>query len=167
MHETPSELTELQARIDESYVRAGDHLLSIHTASRRMMAEDVVHTLQGVCIFNLATVNRSNEPIVAPIDGLFLGGILWFGSSKDSVRFTHIRRNPSVSAAYTRGEEISILIHGIAHEIDTLSGNYERFHDYCREIYGPNYDNLGFWETAPFAWVEARRFYAADMGSGA
>lgn len=42
-----------------------------------------------------------------------------------------------------------MLIHGKAHEIDTSSGKYERFHDYCREIYGKSYDDWGFWGKGP------------------
>ncbi len=37
-----------------------------------------------------------------------------------------------------------MLIHGKAHEIDTSLGKYERFHDYCREIYGKSYDDWSF-----------------------
>ncbi len=163
MHESQKELESLQAIIDNSYRSAGNHLLSIHKPEWRIDAVQVAGILKGVCILNLATVNRHGEPIVAPVDGLFLGGIFWFGSSSNSLRFKHIRNNPNISAAFTKGEEISILVHGIAHEIDTSSGTYERFHDYCREIYGSEYDNWGYWGNAPFAWIEARRFYAIEM----
>lgn len=163
MHETDTEIERLQSLIDDSYRKAGDHLRSIHQDDCRMTARDVCTLLQGVCVLDLATVSLAGRPIVAPIDGLFLGGVFWFGSSRNSVRFRHIRQNPNVSAAFTQGEEISILVHGTAHEIDTASGEYERFHDYCREIYGPNYDEWGYWENEPFAWIEARRFYALDL----
>lgn len=163
MHESPEEIAALQTIIDESYQRAGSHLLSIHQPKWRIGASQVAEILKGVCVLNLATVNQNGEPVVAPVDGLFLGGTFWFGSSDNSLRFKHIRSNPSVSAAYTQGEKVSILVHGTAHEIDTASGNYERFHEYCREIYGPEYDAWGYWGHAPFAWIEAKRFYAIIM----
>lgn len=163
MHETEAELTKLQALLDASYLRAGKHLLSIHKEEWRLSAQEVSKTLRGVCVLNLATVNKANQPRVAPIDGLFLGGSFWFGSSHESMRFQHIRSNANVSAAYTVGEEISIVVHGVAHEIDTSTGQFERFHDYCREVYGPEYDSFGFWGHAPFAWIEAETMYAIKM----
>ena len=125
-----------------------------------MSACEVSETLTGVCVLNLATVNAANQPRVSPVDGLFLGGHFWFGSSHDSLRFKHIRGNPNISAAYTVGEEISVVVHGVAHEIDTSTGDFERLHEYCREVYGPKYDSFGYWGNAPFAWIEPQTMYA-------
>lgn len=163
MYESRSELAALQELLDQSYRTAGRHLLSIHREDWRLSAQAVSELLHGVCILNLATTNRLGAPLVAPVDGLFLGGRFWFGSGSNSLRFAHLRRDPRVSAAHTVGEEISIVVHGIAREIDTGSGNYERFHDYCREVYGPGYDDWGYWDNAPFAWIEAHRMYAIRM----
>ena len=124
MHETPQQIDELQQLLNNSYESAGEHLLSIHSQKWRMSAEEICALLKNVCVLDLATVNTLGHPIVAPVDGLFLQGRFWFGSSQKSERFRHIRANPHISAAHTRGEEISILIHGIAHEIDTSSGEY-------------------------------------------
>lgn len=155
MHESREELTELQALLDGSFASAGAHLRSIHTDEWRLAAQEISATLQGVCVLNLATTTSQGQPIVAPVDGLLVGGKFWFGSSKHSLRFRHIRRDPIVSAAYTKGEEVSIIVHGIAHEIDTASGRYERFHDYCLEIFGPQYGDWGYWGNEPFAWIHA------------
>ena len=163
MHESPQEIQELQTLLNQSYGSAGEHLLSIHEPKWRMTAEQICSLLRGVCVLDLATANHSGQPLVAPVDGLFLGAKFWFSSSHKSQRFRHIRTNPRVSAAHTRGEEISILIHGIAHEIDTSSGHHERLHDYCREVYGPGYDDWGFWGKEPYAWIEPRRIYAIQM----
>jgi hypothetical protein len=167
MHETAAELGALQRILDRSYASAGQHLRSIHHPQMRMRADEVCVTLTGVCIADLATVSSRNRPFVAPVDALFLGGVLWFGSAPNSLRFKHIRRNPHVSAAVTRGEEISILVHGLAHEIDTASGDYERLHEYCREVYGAQYDGYGFWGKVPFAWIEPERMYAVRMRAAA
>lgn len=160
MHESTEELASLQQLLDASYSTAGEHLLAIHQAEWRMPAESVSSALRGVCVLNLATVSATGAPVVAPVDGLFLGGHFWFGSANNSRRFQHLRRDPRVSAAYTLGEEISVVVHGLAHEIDTSTGDFERLHDYCREVYGDAYDSFGFWGNAPFAWVEPQRMYA-------
>jgi nitroimidazol reductase NimA-like FMN-containing flavoprotein (pyridoxamine 5'-phosphate oxidase superfamily) len=122
-----------------------------------------MHESPSDLALNLATVNSRGEPFVAPIDGLFLRGTFWFGSSQSSLRFVHIRANPNVSAAYTDGEEVSVLVHGRAHEIDSASGDHEDLHDYCREVYGEGYDSWGYWGKEPFAWIEPRRLFAAEM----
>ena len=70
-----------------------------------------------------------------------------------------------MSAAYTRGEEISILVHGLAHEIDSASGRYERLHEYCREVYGPKYDSYDYWGKEPFAYIEPRSLFAIKIGT--
>ena len=163
MHETSEEISALQDLLDRSYADAGVHLRSIHTDNWRMTAEAVCATLSGVCVLNLATVSRRGRPIVAPVDGLFLGGLFWFGSAHNSLRFRHIRHTPFVSGAYTRGEEVSVVVHGVAKEIDTASGEYERLHEYCREIYGTGYDGWGFWGKQPYAWIEPERMYAIEI----
>ena len=68
--------------------------------------------LPGVQVLNLATVSRSCAPRVAPVDGLFYRGRFWFGSVAASVRFTHLRERPQVSASHTRGEELAVIVHG-------------------------------------------------------
>jgi nitroimidazol reductase NimA-like FMN-containing flavoprotein (pyridoxamine 5'-phosphate oxidase superfamily) len=163
MHETESDLVALQATLDETYRLAGEHLRSIHTPERRMNASQVCDHLRGVCVLNLATVSQGCAPFVAPVDGLFYRGRFWFGSAPNSLRFRHIRKNPQVSAAYTLGEKVSMILHGLAHEIDTCQDQYQGLHDYLREVYGPQFDSWGYWGEFPYAWIEARRFYAMQM----
>src|SRR3712207_2318719 len=87
--ETPEDLAELQALLDRSYERAGQHLRGIFTPEQRIPAGELAALLPGVQVLNLATVTRSCEPRVAPVDGLFYRGRFWFGSSPTSARFTH------------------------------------------------------------------------------
>lgn len=159
MYETTQELDDLQALLDRSYARAGSHLLSIHTPSWRMSAQDLSETLVKVCVMDLATVGGQGNPIVAPVDGLFLHGKFWFGSGNNSLRFRHIRNNPQVSAAHTRGEELSIIVHGKAQEIDVSTGEHGDLRKYCREIY-PDYDNWGMWGKQPYAYIHATSLFA-------
>src|SRR5919112_2997363 len=114
MHETAEDLIELTALLDRSYARAGDHLRSIFTPERRIPAAVLAALLPGVQVLNLATVNRACAPRVAPVDGLFYRGRFWFGSAAASVRFSHLRERPKVSASHTRGEELAVIVHGTA-----------------------------------------------------
>ncbi len=166
MHESPAEIQSLQALLDRSFANAGEHYRSIHVPGWRLTASEVCELLTGVAIFDLATVSSAQKPYVAPVDGLFLKSTLWFASSHNSLRFKHIRTNPQVSAAYTQGEDISIVIHGVAHEVDTSLPGHEALHDYCVEIYGPTYDAWGYWGKMPYAWLEPTAMYASRPGRG-
>jgi uncharacterized pyridoxamine 5'-phosphate oxidase family protein len=163
MRETPEDIARLQKLLDESYARSGEHLRSIITPKRRLSAEDVARELQGMTLLSLATVNSRCEPIVSPVDGMFLHGQLWFGSAENSLRFRHIRARPQVSATHTRGEELVVTVHGIAHEIDKSVGDYEELKQCFREVYGPQWDSWGYWESAPYAWIEPRVMFAASF----
>jgi len=115
-------------------------------------------------LLSLATVTARCEPIVSPVDGVFYLGLVWFGSSEQSVRFRHIRARPQVSATHTRGETLVVTVHGTAREIDKSSGQYEGFKDVLRDVYGPNWDSWGYWESAaPFAFIEPRVMFAATF----
>ena len=87
MHETPEDLTALQALIDCSYAAAGPHLLSIHEPQRRLSAEQVSERLTGMCLLTVATVTRDCRPIAGPVDGIFYRGAFHFGSADNSVRY--------------------------------------------------------------------------------
>ncbi len=163
MHESVADIEALQFLLDTSFTSAGSHLRSIHEEKQRLSAQEVCTELSGVCILHLATVSASGMPIVAPVDGLFLKGKFWFCSAATSVRFGHIRQNNRVSAAYTRGETLSVLVHGVAHEVDTEGGGHDDVRQYCLEVYGPSYSEWGYWGRYPFAWIEPRRMFAGYM----
>src|ERR687894_198835 len=114
MHETAEDLLALSNLLDHSYARAGAHLRSIFTPERRIPADKLVALLAGVQVLNLATVTRACAPSVAPVAGLFYRGRFWFGSAAASVRFTHLRQRPQVSASHARGEELAVIVHGTA-----------------------------------------------------
>ena len=160
MHETDDDLRELQELLDESYARAGDHLRSIFTPDRRLSAPRLARMLTGVQVLNLATVTAAGEPRVAPVDGLFFRGRFWFGSSHTSVRFRHIRARPAVSAALTRGEELAVIVHGTAHEVDTASVDARPFRDYCVQVYGESWYDWG--ASAAYARIEPTRMFTYE-----
>ena len=167
MHETSQDIVRVQRLLDESYEQAGPHLRSIITPARRLNAQQVCNELHGMTLLNLATVTARCEPIVSPVDGIFYKGLLWFGSAENSVRVRHLRARPQVSATHTRGEDLGVTVHGIAHEIDKTSGKYDRFRDCLREVYGPQWDGWGYWSSAPFAWIEPRVMFAVTFKGAA
>src|SRR6476660_5941400 len=105
MHETPEDLTALQALLDRSYARAGEHFRRITTDERRLDAAQVCERLQGMTLLVLATVTKDGRPLNGPVDGIFYRGHFHFGSSPDSVRFRHIASRPFVSATHLPAEE--------------------------------------------------------------
>jgi nitroimidazol reductase NimA-like FMN-containing flavoprotein (pyridoxamine 5'-phosphate oxidase superfamily) len=166
MRESPEELAELQAALDRSYESAGEHLKSICAPKFRMGAEAVAETLTGMCLLHLATATRAGEPIVGPVDGVFYRGRFVFGSSPNSVRFRHVRKRPSVSAAHTRGEELSVIVHGTAHILDTSTGEHDGLREVYREVYGKQYDSWGHWGNASYASIEPRKMFATRFDFG-
>jgi uncharacterized pyridoxamine 5'-phosphate oxidase family protein len=161
MHETPAEVAELERLLDASYARAGEHLQGIHTPARRVNATRLCELLVRVCVLDVATVSSKGEPRVAPLDGLFFHGRFVIGTSPKSLRFRQLARNAAVSAAHTRGEKLSVLVHGTAVSIDTSDPREEPLHQYFREVYGPDYDSWGFWGKAGFWRIEPRLMFAA------
>lgn len=163
MYETPDDLRRLQALIDESFAAAGDHLRSIFTEERRLDALQLSERLQGVNVLALATVTAAGEPRVGPVDGLFFRGEWYFGSSPESARFRHLRARPAVSAAHTRGEEMAVVVHGTAHELDKEAPEHRAFRDYLFEVY-PDWD---LWSAgAAYARIEAARMFTFGGAGG-
>ena len=166
MHETGDDLLDLQRALDESDAAAGEHLRSIFRPERRLIAEQVVAELRGVFVLHLATVTAAGEPRVAPIDGLFFRGHFWFGFPPGAVRIAHVRKRPQVSATYTKGEQVCVLVHGVAHEVAEEAPAYAEYEVYARDVYTPEVwdywraryeDRRGVGLTA---WIEPSRIFA-------
>lgn len=159
MHETAEDLEQLQALLDDSYAKAGAHLLSIHTDNWRLSAEQITETLTGMCVLNLATVNSRGEPIQGPVDGQFYRGRFYCGSARSSMRARHIKARPAVSVAHVRGEEMAVVVHGTAHEVERESERGLGYRDYLVEIYG---GEMGEWQGAEVVYweIEPRRMFA-------
>jgi hypothetical protein len=162
MYETPEDLTALNELLDRSHARAGDHLRSIFTPERRLAADELATLLSGVQVLNLATVSRACAPRVAPVDGLFYRGRFWFGSAAASVRFTHLRERPQVSASHTRGEELAVIVPGTVALIDRGDPAHAGFATYYREVYGFGWEE---WDLpVQFARIDATHLYTYRTG---
>jgi hypothetical protein len=159
MHETKEELQALQRLLDASHARAGSHLRSIWSSEHRLDADELCAELAGVEVLDLATVNASGEPRVAPVDGLFFRGRFWFGSADTSARFRNIRANPAVSGAVTRGlETFLVIVHGRAVETDPRGPEAGGFADHARAVYEFDWDAAH--PTAPYARIDAQTMLA-------
>jgi hypothetical protein len=114
MLETPEELERLQELLDESARSAGPHLSSVITPDRRLSAEDLCRTLQGMRLLVLATVTSDGRPLAGPVDGYFIHGAFHFSSADNSVRMRHISSRSAVSATHLPGEHLAVTVHGKA-----------------------------------------------------
>jgi uncharacterized pyridoxamine 5'-phosphate oxidase family protein len=157
-HETAEDIRELQRLLDESHAAAGAHLKRIFSDERRVSAEDLPGHLTGVQVTALGTVTAAGEPRVAPVDGLFYRGRLWFGSAPDSNRFRNIRARPQVSASITHGEEFALVVHGTARVVDLNGDEHAGFAEYIGEVYGV--DKIDWSKGHPYAWIEAKRMFS-------
>jgi nitroimidazol reductase NimA-like FMN-containing flavoprotein (pyridoxamine 5'-phosphate oxidase superfamily) len=165
MNETAEDLAALQGLLDASYARAGAHTLRIHTAERRLTAEEVAERLTGMVLLTLATVTRDGRPIAGPVDGVFHRGAFHFGSAPDSLRFRHIAHRPHVSAVHMPGEHLAVTVHGRAVPVDVKQDR--GFRQALLDIYAPRYGES--WETEfldsgpMYARIEADRMLTYAM----
>jgi nitroimidazol reductase NimA-like FMN-containing flavoprotein (pyridoxamine 5'-phosphate oxidase superfamily) len=170
MHETADDLARLQALLDRSYAAAGRHLREVITPDRRLTAEQLASRLDGVCLLVLATVSADGRPISGPVDGIFHRGRFHFGSSSDSLRFRHIRRNPAVSATHAPEELFSTTVHGHATEIDVDAPEQADFRRALLDVYLPRYGPS--WERlldsgVAYARIDAERMFTFCMPADA
>jgi len=161
VRETADDLLELQLLLDASHARAGDHLRSILTDEGRIGAEELCELLTGMNLLNLATVTAAGEPRVGAVDGHFHRGHWYFGSSQESVRFRHLRPRPQVSANHVRGEELAVVVHGRATEIDHMAPEHGLFLDQLATLYGDDWVRWG--AGAAYARIDADFMVAAHL----
>jgi hypothetical protein len=166
MRETPADIEAMQELLDSSMGAAGAHLGSIITPDRRMTAEEVCARLTGMSLLALATVTADGRPLVGPVDGIFYRGSFHFGSSPDSIRFHHIRRNPHVSATHAPGEELAVTVHGRAVPVEVHGGEGDGLRQMLLDVYVPRYgpEWESFLDAGPvYARIEADRMFTFQM----
>ena len=164
MYETAEDLRLLQHLLDESHKAGGPHLRGILQDDRRLSAQKLSEILVGVQILSLATVSRDCAPLVGGVDGLFYRGRWHFGSAPNSVRARHLSRNPAVSAAHLRGEEIAVIVHGTATPVDVFAPDPPPFRSYLMEVY-PGWEKWYSEGEAVYWRIEPKRMLAAALPS--
>lgn len=163
-HETNEDLLALGRLLEQSYATAGKHLRSIFTTDHRTSASDLSLGLSGVFPISLATVSARCEPLVAPVDGLFYRGRLWFGLPPGSQRARHLHARPQVSATYINGDSC-MIVHGVAEEVASGHPLFDGWDRYVRDAYGLVIDLAAkSYETRREpgfnGFISARRMYA-------
>ena len=138
MRETEDDLVQLQALLDRSFAGAGAHLLAIFDEDHRLGAQELVDTLDGLFEMHLSTLAGNGAPLVAPIDGIFFRGKVFFGLPAESVRARLVKRDPRISASYTQGS-FAFIVHGLARAVDESSEVGEQFGVLTRELYVAQY----------------------------
>ena len=162
MHETPGDLADLQTLLDESFARAGPHLLSIVRPERRLTATQLSERLQGMCLLAVATVTAGGRPIIGAVDGIFYRGAFHFGSSDDSVRYAHLRTRPQVSATHLPSEALQVTVHGTAQQLAVHDPANAGFRAALLEVYVPRYgESWGeFLDSGVVYWrIDATRMF--------
>ena len=145
-------------------------MLSIHTPERRLRAQPLAQVLRGMRLLALATVTATGRPMVGPVDSIFLQGRFYFGSSPDSVRFTHIRSRPQVSATHLPGEELAVTVHGQAVPVDIQAPAGQGLREALLEVYVPRYGPgwEEFLDSGPlYARIDAERMFAFALQTSA
>lgn len=162
MRESDEDVRELQRLLDHSREAAGAHLRDIFDADHALTAAVLCPMLDGINVLAVATVTAGGEPRVAPVDGIFYRGRWLFGSSPDSARFRHLRRQPAVSACHTRGEELGVIVHGRAVEFALDDPAHADAADLLHSLYIPRYGRswVDFVAGCPFAVIEPDRMFA-------
>ncbi|MGX7722848.1 pyridoxamine 5'-phosphate oxidase family protein [Rhodococcus sp. 5G237] len=156
MHETPTELAELQVLLDTSLSRSTSHLRSIVDASRTLTAEQLVEVLTGMCVLSLATVTAGGEPRISGVDGHFLHGKWYFGTAPNAAKARHLAARPAVSAAHMRGEDLGVFTHGHVEILNPCGGepadDWPELLAYLQSFYGGD----------AFDWDEEVVYYRLD-----
>jgi hypothetical protein len=168
MYETDEDLAAMQAVMDESYTRGGEHLLAVHEPRWRVTAAEVAERMQGMCLLVLATSTADGRPLTSPVDGFLVRGRFCFSSSPESVRFRHLRQRPAVSATHLPQEEFAVTVHGTAREIDFEDDEDEiasALRQACLEQYGEAW--LQWSDGAVFAAIEPERLLAFRIDEAA
>jgi general stress protein 26 len=160
MYETRAELDHIQALIDKSMASASLQLRSIAHEGRRLSADQVTEILQGKRQMAVATVTRSGEPRVSPLDLLLMHGRFYFCTSAHAAKVTQLRHRPAISLAYMESDIVGITVHGhaVLHEWGS-----PRFDDLDREflaVYGGTPSTKD--EAVAFIEVEPQRVYTYD-----
>lgn len=62
-----------------------------------------------------------------------------------------------MSACHNRGEELAVIVHGMASEVDLTTPEGAPFRDYCLEVYGDGWRSWG--APATYARIDPWRMF--------
>lgn len=153
MYETPEDLLNLQALLDQSIAQAGTFLReSFQMPTHSLSARQLVNLWQGLHTLAFATVSAQREPRVAPISALLFHGRFYIPTVATAARTRHVMRQPAVSFTYFQGDDLAIIAHGTATIIRPDHINFAALEALQREGSGQSVQEWGegvFLQTAP------------------
>jgi hypothetical protein len=168
VHETESNMAELQRILDASIESSGAHLRSAFSQETPPTARRMVEALPGIFEMHLAVVTAEGAPLVAPIDGILYKGKVWVGIPAKAVRARLVRRDPRVSASYNTND-FAFIVHGAFQEPPNDDLDRQEFAALARSLYIEQYgDWFGPWMDqrdrtegpGVTGYIEPRRMFA-------
>lgn len=160
-YHTEADVQWLQACLDDSYRRAGDHLRGIHTDPARLTAAELVRRLPTMHVMVVATASSDGRPFTGPVDAFLHHGRIHFGTAPTALRARHLAARPAISVTYVEGENLCLTVHGRARPLD-LQGRDAAYADRLRVHYGADWaEDVG--DGAAYYAVDPDRVLAADM----
>jgi general stress protein 26 len=158
VRETSAELEELQALIDRSHKRMKPHMRSIvDPVQHALSAKQVVRLLDGMKTIAVAAPAPNGDPLVAPMEGIFLHGRFYFSSGNDAVRIQGLRRRPRASIACF-GEHFVINAHGHAELMSKGHPDAGEIDAIFKAQYGGSAFDMG----GLYVRLDADRFFASS-----
>lgn len=159
-YHTADDLRRLQRCLDDSYRRAGEHLVGIHTDAARLDAATLVGLLPSMHVMVVATTSSDGRPFTGPVDAFLHHGRILFGTAAGALRARHLARRPATSVTYVEGEGLVVTMHGQARPAD-LTGRDADAGERLQAHYGGDWSDWG--RSSPYFLVEPDRLFAADM----
>jgi hypothetical protein len=157
MKETPEDLRRLQGLLDESIERAGDFLRSsFEMPELSLSAGELAEVLHGSPTVAFSTTTAKGEPRVAPVGALFYQGRFHVPTVADSARARHVRKRPSVSLTYYRGNDLAVIAHGRAEPLYRDHPDFDELDALEREHVG---ESVLDWGEGVYLRVEAAVLY--------
>ncbi len=145
VHESDDDLAALQAVLDSSASRSGDHLLSAFARDRWISARELAGELSGIFELHLAALSGNGAPLVAPVDAIFFKGRVWVGLPGASLRSKLLRRDPRVSVSFARGD-LALIVHGTFQGVSRSEAEAAGYSELVRDLYIDLYgDGFGDW----------------------
>ena len=89
-----------------------------------LSSDRLVDVLHGPVVVAFAPTTAKGEPRVAPMGAIFYRRHFHVPMVADSARTRHVRKRPSISLTYYRGNELAVIAHGHA---DILSQEHPDF----------------------------------------
>ena len=134
MHESQRELLQLDELLTSSAASSGEHLRTAFDQERRLDAAGLSAALPGIFEMHLAVLSGSGAPLVAPVDGIFFRGRVWFGLPAQSLRAKLVRRDARVSASFNDPPR-AFIVHGTAVEAQESESAVEEYGEVMRRLY--------------------------------